>query len=398
MTPTRIEDLAIAGGAPAFAEPRHVGRPNVGDRERVLELIGGAMDRRWLSNEGPLHQDFQERVRELSGAAHCVVVANATVGLQLAARALGMEGEIIVPSFTFVGTPHAVAFMGLRPVFCDIDEATHTLDPAAVAHAITPATGGIVGVHLWGRSAGAAALEALAAEHGLPLLFDAAHAFGCTAGGRPVATLGDAAVVSFHATKVAGAAEGGAILTDDPELARRLRRMRNFGFVGFDEVDEIGTNAKMSELNAAMGIASLESLGTFLEAGRRNYERYAAGLAGIEDVALIDYADGDVHNYHYVVVEVPAEVRDDLIAVLQAEGVLARRYFHPGCHRLGPYRDGAPSLPATDAVAARVVTLPTGTAMSVEDVDVVCAVIRLALDHRDELGRLRATGAAGGGH
>ncbi len=388
MTADRFEDLAVFGGPPAFAEPRHVGRPNLGDRARVLELVGGAMDRSWLSNEGPLHEEFQDRVREVTGAQHCVVVANATVGLQIAAKAMGMEREVLMPSFTFVGTPHAVSWIGLRPVFAEIDSRTHTLDPAAVRAAIGPQTGGIIGVHLWGRSGGAADLEAIAEEHDLPLLFDAAHAFGCTAGGRPTATLGDASVISFHATKVVGAGEGGAILTDDSELAHRLRLMRNFGFVDFDAVGELATNAKMSELNAALGLTSLDAFTDFVAVNRRNYERYVAGLRDTPGVEVIDYADGDEHNFHYVVIEVPMEVRDVVVRVLQAENVLARRYFHPGCHRLGPYRDGAQPLPVTERVAARVVTLPTGTAMSAEDVDRVCAVIRLVMTRAGDLERL----------
>ncbi len=383
------------GSTPAFTEPRHVGRPNMPDRERVLELVGEAMDRRWLSNEGPLHEAFQERVRQITGARHCVVVANATLGIQLAARALGMEGEIIMPSFTFVGTPHAVSWIGLEPVFAEIDPRTHTLDPAAVRTAIGPRTGGIVGVHLWGRSAGAEELEAIAEEHDLPLVFDAAHALGCTRAGRPVATLGDASVISFHATKVAGAAEGGAILTDDAELAERLRRMRNFGFVAFDTVEGLATNAKMSEMNAAMGVASLERFEEFVAVNRRNYEGYVAGLQDVPGVEVIDYADGDEHNFHYVVLEVPAAVRDPLIRVLQAERVLARRYFFPGCHRLAPYAPAGASLSATDEVAGRVVTLPTGTAMSADDVARVCAIVRVAMAHADDVVRRLAADPAG---
>ncbi len=394
MTADSLDGLAVFGGEPAFTEPRHVGRPNLGDRARVLELIGDAMDRGWLSNEGPLHQEFQECVRELTGVRHCIVVANATVGLQVAAKAMELEGEVLMPSFTFIGTPHAVSWIGLRPVFVEIDPRTHTLDPAAVRRAIGPRTAGIVGVHLWGRSSGATELEAIAAEHGLPLLFDAAHAFGCTAAGRPVATLGDASVVSFHATKVVGAGEGGAILTDDDELATRCRRMRNFGFVDFDTIGSLATNAKMNELSAAMGLASLDAFDGFVAVNRRNYERYVDRLRDVPGVEVIDYADGDVHNFHYVVIEVPAAVRDALLRTLQAEQVLARRYFYPGCHRQGPYLADAEPMPITEAVSDRVVTLPTGMAMSEEDVDGVCAIIRLAMAHADELTRRLAAETA----
>lgn len=354
---------------PRFAEPRHVGRPNVGDRERLMERFAGILDRGWLTNDGPLVAEFEARVADLSGVEHCVAVANATVGLQVAAHALGITGEVIMPSFTFVATAHAMRWIGVEPVFCEIDPETHTLDPDAVARAVNERTGAILGVHLWGRSHHHERLAAF----GLPLIYDAAHAVGCDA------AIGDAAVLSFHATKVVNAAEGGAILTHDAELAERLRRIRNFGFVDIDTVAMAGTNAKMSELSAAMGITSLESFDAFVAVNRRNHERYAAELAGLERVRLLDYPLGERHNYHYVVLEVPADERDGLIATLRAENVLARRYFHPGAHNAEPYRASAPSLPVTEGVSARVVVLPTGTAMSEDDVTQVCAIFREAL-------------------
>lgn len=380
-----LDRLALFGGTPAFAEPRHVGRPNIGDRQRILSLIGSALDSRWLSNDGPLVDAFEAKVGELHGVEHVVAVANATVGLQLAARALDVSGEVLMPSFTFVGTAHAMSWLNLEPVFCEIGADTHTLDPAAVARAIGPRTGAIMGVHLWGRPRGARALVDLAREHGLPLIFDAAHAVGCTTG------LGDVEVLSFHATKVANSAEGGAILTRDAQLAERLRRMRNFGFLDYDTVGMLGTNAKMNELSAAMGIASLEHFDRFVAVNRRNHEAYAQGLAEVEGVRLLAYDESERPNYHYVVLEVEPSLRDDLIAVLHAENVRARRYFHPGCHRHAPYRAAGQSLPVSEAVSAGVVTLPTGEAMSQEDVARVCAIVRVAAEAAPELRRRRAS-------
>jgi dTDP-4-amino-4,6-dideoxyglucose len=238
-------------------------------------------------------------------------------------------------------------------------------------------------VHLWGRSGHARELAAIARAHGVPLLFDAAHALGCTTG------LGDAEVLSFHATKVANAAEGGAILTSDRALAERMRRMRNFGFVDLDTVGMLGTNAKMSELSAAMGIASLESLSDFVAINRRNHRLYVAALSGLDGIRVIEYAAH--HNFHYVVLEVPPLLRDDLVAILRAENVLARRYFHPGCHRHEPYRSSPVTLPATEAVSARVVTLPTGPEMDQEDVERVCSIVRLVAENTADIqSRLRA--------
>ncbi len=229
------------------------------------------LDRRWLTNDGPLVGEFEARVASRLGVRHCVTTSNATVALELASRALGMTGEVIVPSFTFVGTVHALHWHGVTPVFCDIDSETHRIDPECVEALITPNTTGIVGVHLWGRMCDEQALNAIASRHGFPLLFDAAHAMGSTSGGRSVGGFGHAEVLSFHATKIVNSFEGGAIVTDDDELASQLRATRNFGFVGRDYAEGLGKNAKMSEASAAMGLTSLDSLDDFIAVNQRNF-------------------------------------------------------------------------------------------------------------------------------
>ena len=387
--PHGLRDLAVLGGSPAFAAPLHVGRPNIGDRARLHQRIEGALDRRWLANDGPLVKEFESRVAELAGVEHCIATASATAGLQLLARALDLTGEVVVPSFTFIGTAHALSWLGVTPVFADIRAPGHTLDPGSVERAITSRTSAIIGVHVWGGPCDVDALEEIAAHHGSALVFDAAHALGCSYRGRPIGGRGNAEVLSFHATKVASAGEGGAVTTNDPELARRVRLMRNFGFVEYDEVAGIGTNAKMNELSAAMGLTSLEAFEEFVEVNRRNHARYAAELAGIPGLRLIDHAPGERHNYHYVVAEIDAPgLRDELVTVLHAENVLVRRYFAPGCHRLEPYLAQTARLPATEALCDRVLVLPTGTSISEDDIAMICSIIRLAAEGRDELGEL----------
>ena len=389
--PSRIDELAVFGGRASFTEPRHVGRPNVGDRGRLHALIDGAVERRWLANDGPLVAEFEGRVAELVGIDHCVATANATAGLQLVARALGLTGEVIMPAFTFIGTAHAMSWLGLTPVFAEIDPRTHNVDPAAVQRLITPATSAILGVHLWGRPCDIAGLQDVADRHGLALLFDAAHALGCSHDTRPIGAFGQAEVFSFHATKVASAAEGGAVTTRDPQLAARVRSMRNFGFAGYDRVRGIGTNAKMNELSAAMGLTSLDALDQFIAVNRDHAARYAAALAGIPGVRLIDYPAHERHNYHYVVAEVDDRaLRDGLVTVLHAENVLARRYFAPGCHRMEPYAATGASLPLTEALADRVLVLPTGTAISDRDIDIVTAIIGLSVEHAADIRGLPA--------
>jgi dTDP-4-amino-4,6-dideoxygalactose transaminase len=384
-----VDDLALFGGAPSFGEPLHVGRPNIGDRQKLFERFNQMLDSRWLSNAGPFVRELERRIAELVGVKHCVAMCNATVALEIATRALDLRGEVILPSFTFVATAHALQWQKITPVFCDIDPATHTIDPAMVERMITPRTTGIVGVHLWGRGCDVEALTAIARRRGLKLLFDAAHAFGCTHKGRMIGSFGDAEVFSFHATKFLNSFEGGAVVTNNDELAKKMRLMKNFGFQGYDDVIYIGINGKMTEASAAMGLTSLESMDDFVKVNLSNYRRYRAELRDVPGVRVVDYDEGEKSSYQYVILEIDAAQagldRDQLMAVLQAERVLARRYFYPGAHRMEPYRSYFPHadmlLPQTRRVSARVLSLPTGTAVSDGDIDRVCGLIRFAVAH-----------------
>lgn len=368
MKPIRTQaDLAIHGAPPAFAEPLHVGRPNLGDREALLRYTAEIYDRHWLTNNGPLVQQLEQRIAQRLNVKHCVAMCNGTIALEIAIRALGLEGEVIVPSYTFVATAHALHWQAITPVFADIDPETHNLDPDAVRRMITPRTSGIIGVHLWGRPAPVEALQTIADEHGLQLMFDAAHAFDCSHAGRKIGSFGRCEVLSFHATKVFNTFEGGAVVTDDDALADAMRLMRNFGFAGYDNVIHPGTNGKMPEINAAMGLVNLDALSQFVADNRRCYETYVSVFAGIDGVRLIDYDKANTPNYQYVVIEIdPAfrASRNDVVAALQAENILARKYFWPGCHGMKPYRDLFPHarllLPNTEALADRVIVLPAG--------------------------------------
>jgi len=385
---TAVAELAVLGGEPAFAQPLHVGRPNVGDRESILAGIGEALDERWLSNDGVKLRAFERRLSELLGGLHVVATCNATLGLQIAMRALGVEGEVVLPALTFVASAHAVAWEGLAPVFADVDPGTLCMGPAEAAARVGPRTGALLGVHLWGRSSDVEGLARLAREQEVPLLFDAAHTLGSRRGVKPLAAFGDAAVLSFHATKIANSFEGGAIVTADAELAERAAQMRNFGFVDEDEVVGLGTNAKLSEAGAAMGLASLEALDGFLAASRANYAAYAEALAAIPGVTLLPFDPPEEFNCHYVTIDVdPAAAglgRDEVRAALVAENVLARRYFYPGCHRVPPYdRQPQPPLPVTERVLDRCLSLPTGTAVEPQDATTVGRLIELAISQPD---------------
>jgi dTDP-4-amino-4,6-dideoxygalactose transaminase len=357
-----------------FPEPLHVGRPNLGSREDFDRLVDGIFERDWLTNSGPLVVELERRIAELLDVRHCVTMANGTIALEIAIRALGLTGEVIVPSFTFVATAHALHWQGITPVFADIDEHTHNLDPESVRGMITPRTSGIIGVHLWGREAPVRELQLLAGEHNLELLFDAAHAFGNSPDGQPVGSSGRAEVLSFHATKFFNTFEGGAVVTDEDDLAERMRLMRNFGFVDFDEVVYPGTNGKMTEVCAAMGLVNLDAIDAVIACNIANYTAYSETFAGSDALRLREQDNRGRSNYQYVVVELTPSFsrhRDRLVADLHSENVRARKYFWPGCHNMEPYKSLYPHagllLPNTTLVAERVVVLPTGAAVKAND-------------------------------
>jgi len=244
-------------------------------------------------------------------------------------------------------------------------------------------------VHVWGRVCEVEALTEIARRYNVKLLFDAAHAFGCSYKGKMIGGFGDAEIFSFHATKFLNTFEGGAVVTDNDELASRIRLMKNFGFSGYDQVIYIGTNGKMTEVSAAMGLTNLESMHDFIAVNRRNYEQYQEELADLEGVTLLAYEEEERCNYQYVVAEIDERrtgvSRDQLMEVLHAENVLARRYFYPGCHRMEPYRSDYPEagkqLPETEKVTERVLCLPTGTAVNAAAVTAICRIICLVLNN-----------------
>lgn len=379
-----INDLAINGASPAFEQPLHVGRPNIGSREAFHKYVDEIFDRRWLSNNGPVVQELEQRIAEYHGVKHCVAMCNGTVALEIAIRALGLEGEVIVPSYTFIATAHALHWQAITPVFADIDPATHMLDPDAVRRMITPRTSGIIGVHLWGRGAPVDELQAIADEYGLKLMFDAAHAFGCSYKGKMIGNFGACEVLSFHATKFFNTFEGGAVVTNDDQLAETMRLMRNFGFAGMDNVIHPGTNGKMIEVAAAMGLTNLECLDSVIEINRLNYHEYLNGINNIKGLSLLNYDENESNNYQYIVVEVESGFpvsRDEIVRVLHAENILARKYFWPGCHNMKPFRDLYPNarlmLSNTEALAERVIVLPTGTTLPNKSVDFILSALTI---------------------
>lgn len=388
-------DLAILGGKPAFDDKLHVGRPNIGSRDLFLQRVNDILDRRWLTNDGPYVRELERCIEELTGVRHCVAMCNGTIALEIAIRATGLKGEVIVPSFTFVATAHALDWLGITPVFCDVAPGTYHIDPVEAEKLITERTSGIMPVHVWGKASPTEEFAAIAARHNLRLIYDSAHAFACSHHGTMIGHFGNAEIFSFHATKFFNTFEGGAVVTNDDDLAQRVRLMRNFGFAGYDHVVSSGTNGKMSEICAAMGVTLMDSLEETIQTNLRNYKVYQDHLSQLAGIQFVTYDETEKCNFQYIVVEVDESVtgisRDRLTDILHAENIVARRYFYPGCHQMEPYRarypDPEQTLPQTSQLVQRVLTLPTGTAVQPEDIAQICDIIKLAVAHGPDISR-----------
>lgn len=393
MAKNCVTELAISGGTPLFEDTLHVGRPNIGSKERFFERVDDLLERRWLSNNGPYVREFESRLTEITGARNCIAMCNGTVALEVAARALGLSGEVIVPSFTFVATAHSLQWQEITPVFCDISPDTHSIDPGQIEKLITPKTTGIVGVHLWGVPCDTSTLEEIARQHSLKLMFDASHAMGVSHLGTRIGNFGHAEVFSFHATKFVNCFEGGAIVTNDDEMAQRIRLMKNFGFSGLDNVIYLGINGKMSEPSAAMGLTSLESMDGFIANNRANYKSYRDRIRTIPGCKMMEFNESEANNYQYIVLEIEPDTfglsRDQLMKLLHAENIRARRYFYPGIHNMEPYRSYFPNaklmLPETEKVAGRVLLMPTGTAIGREEIRVICDFLQFVHENSGEV-------------
>lgn len=382
-----ISKLAIMGGIKSFNSPFYVGIPNIQNPNTFFEMMHDIFRRKWLTNNGEYVKLFESKIQRYLNVKHAIAVTNGTVGLEIAIRSLNLSGEVITPSYTFIATPHSLLWSGAKPVFCDIDPKTYNLDVKKVEGLINENTSGIMAVDVYGRPSEKKKLESVATRNNLSLIFDAAHAFGNSFNGQMIGNFGDAEVFSFHATKFLNTFEGGLITTNDDELANRIRKIRNFGFGENNYTQLLGTNGKMTEISAAMGIVNLENVEQIIEVNKANYEAYKENLKSIPGIKLMDYPFNEKVNYQYIIIEVDPVVsglsRDELSIVLGAEGIVAKKYFWPACHHMEPYKTLFPSvgqrLPVTESTSEKVLALPTGLSVSEGDIISICDIIHLAI-------------------
>ncbi|MGD0983645.1 MAG: aminotransferase class I/II-fold pyridoxal phosphate-dependent enzyme [Acidimicrobiales bacterium] len=379
-----LGQFAVLGGAPEFATELHVGQLYFPKWEQYETAMRGIIDRRYYTNHGPLIRELEARLEEFFQVGNVVTVTNATIGLYLVCLALGLEGKVIMPSFTFVATAQAALLAGLDAVFCEVDPHSHQMTPATAEKALEERVSAVCPVNLWGGSADVPALDDWARSHNLDLFFDSAHGFGVERMEGKLGRFGRAEVFSFHATKVMTATEGGCVCTDDDDLAERIRNMRsNYGIRRSMPVS-LTVNARMSEAQAAIALASLEGIDGRIANNRMIFETYRSALDSVPGVRLVQPSNVTRSNHQCVVIEITEDLfglpRDVLWSVLRAEGVRARRYFKPGVHRSIPFNTLYPKylevLPITDALCDTVLQLPIGALVTTEDAERIGGLIR----------------------
>jgi dTDP-4-amino-4,6-dideoxygalactose transaminase len=389
----------IGAGRPAFLKLLPIVDPEGVPGEEFLEEVRRILASKQLTN-GAYVRKFEAAAAEYLGVAHCVAVSSCTAGLLLVLKALDLRGEVILPSFTFHATAHAVVWNGLTPVFADCDAKTFCVAPEAVGAQVASRTAAILAVHLFGNPAAVNELEEIAAGLRVPLIFDAAHAFGSSSHGKRVGGFGTAEVFSFSPTKLVVAGEGGLVATRDARLAERLRAARNYGDAGNYNPEVLGVNARMSEINAAMALHGLVGLDARIE--RRNeirmrYERKLRDVVGIRFQEVSEGGQSTFKDFSVIVDEKEfGHSRDWLVEVLHRENIGARKYFSPPVHRQKLYSamwDGR-ALPVTNLVSDGVVSLPIYSSLKDDSVDKVCEVIRRSQGLDNARWAKWATGAA----
>lgn len=366
-------------------DPIYVTRPFLPPLAELVPMLETIWERRILTNSGPFHQQLETRLAGFLDAPHVSLTTNGMLALTVAMEAAGLEGEVVTTPYSFVATTHSVLLEKLTPVFADVRAHDLNIDPAAIEAAITPRTSAILGVHCYGNPCDVAAIEAIAKRHGLTVIYDAAHAFGVRLNGRGVFAYGDYSCVSFHATKAFNTFEGGAVTMATEAAKQAVDRQKNFGIADEERIPTVGTNAKMSELNAAVGLLQLDHFGHVRRERGRVDALYRAGLADIDGIAplAIPHEVESNHSYFPLLVGDAFPLsRDGLYERLKGQGIFSRRYFFPLLSNLPMYRD-TPSadpanLPVANDAAARILCLPIYPDLTDAQVERIVAAIRAA--------------------
>lgn len=348
--------------------------------EEYVEEIRSLWDSKWLTNNGTKHQQLELALKEYLQVEQMVLFTNGHMALEAAIEALELTGEVITTPFTFASTTHALIRKGLTPVYGDIRPDNYTLDASKLERLITSKTSAILPVHVYGNVCDVEAIETIAKKHNLKVIYDAAHAFGVTVGGRGIGTFGDVSMFSFHATKVFHTIEGGALTFNNPALKERLERLKNFGITGPESVKEPGGNAKMNEFQAAMGLCNLRHFDEVMAKRKQIREYYDTSLKGIPGIRVLEYQAGVYPNHSYYPIVFTEEInrRDEVAEELAENGILTRKYFYPLVTDYDWMKNQFTSreTPVAQHVANRVLTLPLYPDLAMTDIVRICNTLR----------------------
>ena len=356
----------------------HVTEPFLPPFEEYAERLRSIWERNWLTNDGPLVRELEQKLGERFGIDHVLLVSNGTIALQIAIQALELEGDILTTPFSYVATTSSIVWEKCRPVFVDIDPHTFNLDTDKIEESITPATTGIIATHVFGNPCDVDRIENIAGKHGLKVLYDAAHCFGTTYKGSSIFNRGDLSVTSFHATKVFQTVEGGAIFTNNSKMAETLDLMRNFGHDGFGKFTGVGINGKNSEIHAAMGLCNLHYIDQVMETRHKQCDYYSQKLNQLPGIRYQKiFRDSHVIPAYYPVL---FENETQLLKVqkaLESKGISPRRYFYPSLNTLD-YVSGT-TAPAAEDISSRILCLPLYHTLTSAEQEGILAIIEKAV-------------------
>jgi len=355
-------------------KPIYVTMPSLAPLEEFTELLKGVWERGILTHNGPLVQQLEKDICAKLGLKHFVAVSNGTIAIQMAIKALELQGEIITTSFTWVATVSAIKWENCTPIFCDIDPETLNIDPEKIEALITDKTVAIMPVHVFGNPCEVEAIERIAKKHNIKVIYDAAHAIGSHFNGKSLLEYGDISATSLHATKLLNTAEGGGCITTNDELYKKLERIRFFGHDETKDVIEDGFNGKLTEVHAALGIANLRYYDTVLNDRKNKYKHYLNGLQGVDHIKFQQIKSGEC-NYSYFPIILDSETR--LLQIdkkLQEHKIYARRYFYPSVNtynKIVKYQ----ATPISEDVSKRILCLPLYYTLSADDISKIIGLL-----------------------
>lgn len=357
-----------------------VTRSSMPDFEEYVKEIKSLWDTHWLTNMGEKHNRLEEELIKFLDVPNITLFTNGHLALECAVQALDITGEVITTPFTFVSTSHAIARNGLKPVFCDINPYDYTIDTKKLEELITEKTSAIMPVHVYGNVCDVYEIDRIAKKYNLKVIYDAAHAFGVTVDDMGIGSFGDASMFSFHATKVFHTIEGGAITFKDENLKNKLNIVKNFGITGQESIDYIGTNAKMNEFQAAMGLCNLKDVDENINKRKEIVKRYKENLENINGIKLLKEQKNVKSNYSYfpVVFDGYKNNRDEIYELLKQNNIIARKYFYPLTNNITCYKSkfNLQETPIAEYISNRVLCLPLYPDLDFEDVDRICKIIK----------------------